>query len=78
MTKLTSPLPAISVSGWMCAYMHIIAECGMFHPRATTTNGETGSSWTVQRQSQAVENVVVLLEALGQKGRESPLSDPST
>jgi len=71
MTKLSSPLPATSMSGWMYAYMHAIAESAMFYLQAGSTNSGCGS--TAQRQSQAVENIGVILEALGPRGRESPL-----
>ena len=78
MTKLASPLPATSSGGWLYAFMHAIAECGMFYLQSTIAPA-TGTRWTAQRQSQAVDNIAVILEALGERGRESPLSefDPS-
>ena len=77
-TNLSSALPSTSVSGWMYAYMHALAECGMFYLQASGTNASASPSWTAQRQSQAVENIVVILEALGARGRQSPLSTYSS
>ncbi len=71
-TRLHSPVPTISRSGWLFAYMHAVAECGMFYLQAAMATN--GASWTAQRQSQAVDNIAVILEAIGQKGRASPLS----
>ena len=69
MSKVVSSLPARAINGWMYAYMHVIAECGMFYLQAAVDS----SGWTAQRQSQAVNNIAIILEALGERGRQSPL-----
>ena len=73
--KLSSPLHTSSRSAWLFAYMHALAECGMFYLQATLATN--GASWAAQRQSQAVDNIAVILEAVGVRGRESPLSKHS-
>lgn len=62
--RLASPLPHISITGWAFAYMHAVAECGMFYLQAAVAL-QPGSIWTAQRQCQAVENIAVILDALG-------------
>jgi hypothetical protein len=52
--------------------MHAVAECGMFYLQAAVAQ-QPGASWTAQRQSQAVDNIAVVLDAMGEKGREGPL-----
>jgi hypothetical protein len=74
MTKLASPLAEVALSGWMYAYMHAVAECGMFYLQAAIAQ-TPGATFTAQRQSQAVENIAVILDALGQRGREGPLRE---
>lgn len=74
MAKLQSPLPFMAAEGWLYAYMHAVAECGMFYLQAAVAL-QPGSSWTAQRQSQAVENIAVILDALGERGRECPMSE---
>jgi hypothetical protein len=71
--KLSSPLHTTSRSAWLFAYMHALAECGMFYLQATLATN--GADWAAQRQSQAVDNIAVILEAVGVRGRESPLSE---
>lgn len=71
--RLNSPVPTISRSGWLFAYMHAVAECGMFYLQAALATN--GASWTAQRQAQAVDNIAVILEAIGSRGRASPLSE---
>lgn len=82
--KLSSPVPEISTAGFLYAYMHAIAECGMFYLQAAVgassnpgfapAQSDVGGL-TAQRQSQAVDNIAVVLEALGERGRESCLSE---
>jgi hypothetical protein len=66
--------------------MHALAECGMFYLQAALASSPVGANsgtdgWdmdgvnTAQRQSQAVENLLVILEAIGEKGRQAPLSE---
>lgn len=54
--------------------MHAIAECGMFYLQAAVAQ-QPGASWTAQRQGQAVDNIAVVLDAMGERGREGPLSE---
>jgi hypothetical protein len=56
--------------------MHTVAECGMFYLQAAIAQ-QPGASWTAQRQSQAVDNIAVVLDAMGERGREGPLSKPT-
>jgi hypothetical protein len=72
--KLSSPLPDVALTGWMYAYMHAVAECGMFYLQAAIAQ-TPGAPFTAQRQSQAVDNIAVILDALGQRGREGPLCE---
>ncbi|ORY28827.1 hypothetical protein BCR39DRAFT_187902 [Naematelia encephala] len=65
-SRLASPVASTVLAGWMYAYMHILAECGMFHLQASADRGAG------QRQSQVVDNLVVLLDALGEAGRANP------
>lgn len=74
--RLQSPLHHVALGGWAFGYMHAVAECGMFYLQAAVAQ-QPGSVWTAQRQSQAVENIAVVLDALGEKGREGPLSECS-
>lgn len=71
--KLNSSQQTVSRSGWLFAYMHAMAECGMFYLQAALAT--IGAEYTAQRQSQAVDNIAVILEAIGARGRESPLSE---
>lgn len=76
MKKLESPLAPISGAGWMYAYMHTLAECGMFYLQVVAATS-VGTVITAQRQAQAVDNLSVIVNTLGQRGRESPLSELS-
>lgn len=71
--RLDSTRHTVSRSGWLFAYMHAMAECGMFYLQAALAT--IGADYTAQRQSQAVDNIAVILEAIGARGRESPLSE---
>lgn len=72
-SKLKSPIPAVSFTGWAFAYMHAVAECGMFYLQSK----HAGAPFAVQRQGQAVDNLTVMIDALGERGREGPLSESS-
>ncbi|BEI87098.1 hypothetical protein CcaverHIS002_0704440 [Cutaneotrichosporon cavernicola] len=69
MPKIKSTVPAIAFSGWAFAYMHAVAECGMFYLQSK----HNGLPTAVQRQGSAVDNLAVLIGALGERGREGPL-----
>lgn len=73
MSKIKSPIPAVSFNGWAFAYMHAVAECGMFYLQSK----HAGAPFAVQRQGQAVDNLTVMIDALGERGREGPLSKSS-
>lgn len=73
--RLSSSVPEISQSGFLYAYMHMIAECGMLYvqaAKAQVTGMESTSSATMLR---TMENISILLEHLGSRGRESYLSE---
>jgi hypothetical protein len=74
MGKLSSPLAMVSGAGWMYAYMHTLAECGMFYLQVVAA-AAVGTVITAQRQAQAVDNLSVIINTLGERGRESPLSE---
>lgn len=69
MAKIQSPVPEIAFAGWSFAYMHAVAECGMFYLQSK----HTGAPFAVQRQGQAVDNLTVIIESFGERGREGPL-----
>jgi hypothetical protein len=74
-SRLSSSVPEISLSGFLYTYMHMIAECGMLYvqaAKAQVTGMEATSSATMLR---TVENISILLEHLGTRGRESYLSE---
>ncbi|WWC90977.1 uncharacterized protein L201_005916 [Kwoniella dendrophila CBS 6074] len=67
--KLSSSVPEIKITGWMYAYMHAVAECGMFYLQAAVAQ-YTDGAYTAQRQSQAVDNLTVIMDTIGRNGRE--------
>lgn len=69
---LLSPMHHTAMSAWLYTYMHALAECSMFFLQAIVAL-QPGSPWTAERQSQAVENLGVILEALGPRGRSCPM-----
>lgn len=71
MAKISSPVPEVAFAGWSFAYMHAVAECGMFYLQSK----HTGVPFAVQRQGQAVDNLSVVIDSLGERGREGPLSE---
>lgn len=74
--KLASPLPFVAVSGWCYSYMHAIAESGMVYLQAAAAaSGQVPRDVTMQRQTQAVDNIGVILQSLGDLGRASPMSE---
>lgn len=68
--KIQSTIPEVSLSGWAFGYMHAVAECGMFYLQSR----HLGAPFAVQRQGQAVDNLTVVIDSLGERGREGPLS----
>lgn len=68
-SKLSSSVAEIKASGWMYAYMHAVAECGMFYLQAAVASVSDGV-FTARRQSQAIENLIVIMDAINQTGRE--------
>ena len=71
--KLSSPVSEISMSGHIFGFMHAMAECGMFYLQAAVAQ-QPGAVYTAQRQNQAVDNIVIILNSFGEKGRESSAS----
>ncbi|OCF78879.1 hypothetical protein I204_00823 [Kwoniella mangroviensis CBS 8886] len=67
--KLSSPVVETKMTGWMYAYMHAVAECGMFYLQAAVAQFTDGA-YTAQRQSQAVDNLSVIMDTIGRNGRE--------
>ncbi|ODN97268.1 hypothetical protein L198_03831 [Cryptococcus wingfieldii CBS 7118] len=67
--KLASQVPEAKTSGWMYAYMHAAAECGMFYLQAAVAPA-SDSVVTARRQSQAIENLIVIMDTIGLAGRE--------
>ncbi|WVW79615.1 hypothetical protein I302_101584 [Kwoniella bestiolae CBS 10118] len=67
--RLASPVAEIKMTGWMYAYMHAVAECGMFYLQAAVAQFTDGA-YTAQRQSQAVDNLTVIMDSIGRNGRE--------
>ncbi|WWC63776.1 uncharacterized protein I303_106381 [Kwoniella dejecticola CBS 10117] len=68
-SKLASPVAETKMTGWMYAYMHAVAECGMFYLQAAVAQ-YTDGAYTAQRQSQAVDNLTVIMDTIGKNGRE--------
>ncbi len=74
--KLSSPLSFVYASGWCYAYMHAMAESGMFYLQAAAMAlGQAPSEITSQRQAQAVDNLGVILQSIGDVGRSAPASE---
>ena len=71
--RLSSPVQAVISSAWLFAFMHCVAECGMFQLQSALVN--TGERWALQRQNQAIDNIVIIMDAIGERGRSSPLSE---
>lgn len=71
MTKIPHALTEVAFSGWAFAYMHVVAECGMFYLQSK----HAGAPFAIQRQGQAVDNLTVIIDSLGERGREGPLSE---
>jgi hypothetical protein len=56
--------------------MHAMAESGMFYLQtAAMALGQVAPEISSQRQSQAVDNLGVILQSIGEVGRGSPLSE---
>ena len=70
---VNSPLPFVVRTGWFFAFMHCIAESGMYSLQSALV--ASGERWPADRQDQAVDNIVVIMDALGRKGRSAPLCD---
>ncbi|WRT69303.1 uncharacterized protein IL334_006287 [Kwoniella shivajii] len=68
-SKISSPIVDNKTTGWMYAYMHAVAECGMFYLQAAVAQ-YTDGTYTAQRQSQAVDNLSVIMDTIGKPGRE--------
>jgi hypothetical protein len=73
--KLNSPIPAVSLSAFCFALAHALAESSQFYLQsAAALLGEVDAGTTARRQSQAVDNLIVTLDAIGDIGRHSPES----
>ncbi|WVQ81187.1 hypothetical protein IAT38_003309 [Cryptococcus sp. DSM 104549] len=70
--KLASPVAEIKTTGFLYAYMHAIAECGMFYLQAAVAPQQSDVEGTAHRQRQAVQNLMVIMDTIGQAGREGP------
>ncbi|ORX39367.1 hypothetical protein BD324DRAFT_649443 [Kockovaella imperatae] len=70
-SQLASPLDFVSRCGWLFGLMHCIAESGMY--RLQGALGTLGEEWTAERQGQAADNIIVIMDAMGRKGRTVPL-----
>ncbi|RXK39013.1 hypothetical protein M231_03743 [Tremella mesenterica] len=65
-----SSVPEVSLNGWWFTFMHCLAECGMFYLQAVVAQ-QMGNEWMAVRQGQAVQNIAILMDRAGERGRES-------
>lgn len=74
--QLTSPIPAVSLSAFCFTFAHALAESSQFYLQsAAALVGEVDAGTTARRQSQAVDNLIITLDAIGDIGRHSPQSE---
>ncbi|GHJ83832.1 hypothetical protein NliqN6_0234 [Naganishia liquefaciens] len=71
--KLGSTIPSIATCGFCFALMHSIAESSQFYLQSIAAiAGDIDHSITATRQSQAVDNMTVVIDTIGDVGRQSP------
>lgn len=73
MSRLASTVPETSQSGFLYAYMHMIAECAMLYVQASKAAATGFSASVLAPMLRTMENISILLDHLGPKGRESYL-----
>lgn len=75
MSRLASNVPETALSGFLYAYMHMIAECAMLYVQASKAAATTGiNQAALAPMLRTMENISILLDHLGSRGRESYLS----
>ena len=73
--QLTSPISTVSLSAFCFTFAHALAESSQFYLQsAASLLGEVDNVTTARRQSQAVDNLIITLDAIGDIGRHSPQS----
>ncbi|KAJ9120112.1 hypothetical protein QFC22_003010 [Naganishia vaughanmartiniae] len=71
--KLGSAIPTTASCGFCFALMHSIAESSQFYLQSIAAiAGDISHSITATRQSQAVDNMTVVIDTIGDVGRQSP------
>ncbi|KAJ9103827.1 hypothetical protein QFC21_002289 [Naganishia friedmannii] len=71
--KLGSAIPTTASCGFCFALMHSIAESSQFYLQSIAAiAGDISHSITATRQSQAVDNMTVVIDTIGDIGRQSP------
>lgn len=71
--KLGSVIPTTASCGFCFALMHSIAESSQFYLQSIAAiAGDISHSITATRQSQAVDNMTVVIDTIGDIGRQSP------
>lgn len=69
----------MSATGFCFALSHSLAESSQFYLQsAAARSGDTDAGLTARRQSQAVDNLAVIMDTIGIVGRHSPQSTSST
>lgn len=72
--RLNSTVPETSMSGFLYAYMHIMAECGMLYVQAAKASVTSMESTSSAMMLRTMENISILMDHLTPRGRESYLS----
>lgn len=76
LNKLASPVSFLSASGFCFALSHSLAESSQFYLQsAAALSRDADATMTAIRQSQAVDNLAVILDTIGDIGRHSPQSE---
>jgi hypothetical protein len=71
--KLGSTIPTTAACGFCFALMHSTAESSQFYLQSIAAiAGDISHSITATRQSQAVDNMTVVIDTIGDVGRQSP------
>jgi hypothetical protein len=75
LNKLASPVAWMSATGFCFALSHSLAESSQFYLQSIAAqSGDVDAGMTARRQSQAVDNLAVILDTIGDIGRHSPQS----
>jgi hypothetical protein len=65
----------MSATGFCFALSHSLAESSQFYLQSIAAqSGDVDAGMTARRQSQAVDNLAVILDTIGDIGRHSPQS----